>query len=96
MKLSIVEKSIDDAIWKCGQRLSIPKNVKNSFKVCRENTCNSSKPLKSEVGYLINDNGDIVKENKGNGSGVKFEDSELLELFNEYGELHFEHNHPLY
>ena len=97
----IIYNIIDECTYKqyqvkCSQRLTVSDTVKKAFQVCREETCNPLKPRKSEKAYFIDEKGKIVFTKVGTKSGVSWDKSELREVYEEFGELHIEHNHPLY
>ena len=100
MKKKQIENEINKAIRiiKCSQRLRITSNnpLMNTFTQFRKETCNPKKPRKTEKGLILNNNGEILIEKKGNKTSVEWKNHEITKGFEENGELHVEHNHPLY
>lgn len=94
----IISKTIGEAILKCSQRLSINKNtgLMTTMEQFRKETCNPKKPRKTEKGILVNTDGEVLIETKGNKTSVTYNSQDIIKSFEQNGELHVEHNHPLY
>ena len=63
----IISKSIDDAIVKCGQRLTLNSKVTSVLDKFAKETINR----KTEKGLLINDNGEIIHSKNGSKHKVE-------------------------
>lgn len=94
----IILKSIKEELEKCSQRLTLNPKLLNAMHNFREETCNPKKPRKTEKGLLLNAEGEVISsKTQNNKHSVEWGDSdEILNLYNENGELALEHNHPLY
>lgn len=87
----IISKSIDDAIVKCGQRLTLNSKVTSVLDKFAKETINR----KTEKGLLINDNGEIIHSKNGSKHKVEiWKGIDYRGLYEEHGALHVEHNHP--
>ena len=87
----LILKTLDNAIVKCSQRLTLPKKVYSPMLSFAQETINR----KTEKGLLITDTGEIVHSKNGSKKQVDiFKGINLRDLYEEYGSLHIEHNHP--
>lgn len=87
----IISKSIDDAIFKCGQRLTLNKSVTSVLNKFQKETINR----KTEKGILINDKGEIIHSKNGSKHQVDiWKGVDMRRLYEENGAFHIEHNHP--
>lgn len=93
VQIEIINKSITDAIIKCSQGLTLNNSVKKVFDKFHNETC-GKKIRKTEKGFLTDNKGNILYEPKGNKKEVNVDWSKVQDLYEEYGDLHFTHNHP--
>ena len=93
VQIEIINKSITDAIIKCSQGLNLNNSVKKVFDKFHNETC-GKKIRKTEKGFLTDNEGNILYEPKGNKKEVNVDWSKVQDLYEEYGDLHFTHNHP--
>ena len=89
----IILKSLDDAIWKCGQRLTLNKSILKTF----DEFSKSINGLNYEKAIFVDDAGKILGEKKGDAHSVPNDDDLLERLFekNDNKPLHINHNHPI-
>lgn len=88
---NIIIKGIDDAIFKCSQRLTLNKNIMSVLDNFQKETINR----KTEKGILINDKGEIIYSKNGGKHEVNiWKNLDIRRLYEEHGAFHIEHNHP--
>ena len=87
----IISKSIDNAIYKSHQHLTLNDKVTATLDKFHKETINR----KTEKGLLINDKGEIVHSKNGKKDEVDiWNGADERSLYEENGALHIEHNHP--
>ena len=92
MNKYFILKSIDEAIVKCGQRLRLNENIKNTF----NDFAKSTRGRKTEKCIITDDEGNILKKKSGSATGVEIEAELFLAFWDENHRqaVHIEHNHP--
>ena len=91
VKYETILKVIEDEITKSHQHLKINPQVHNSLNQFRKRT----RKRKTELGYLLNDKGEKMREVKGDKDSVMF-GGYMAYCYekNNLQPLHVEHNHP--
>lgn len=87
----LIFKSINDAIIKCGQRLSLNKSVRKSF----DSFASTIRSRTTEKAVIMDDNGRELESKNGRKDGVNIQDN-VLKAFKSNGgnPVHIDHNHP--
>lgn len=87
----LIVKSIDDAIWKCGQRLSLTKRILSTF----NSFAGTIRNRKTEKAIIVDDEGKILESKNGGKTGVNIQDN-VLKAFedNDNNPVSIDHNHP--
>lgn len=91
----VILKSINNAIIKCSQHLTLGSKVTASFNKFHDETC-GKKIRKTEKAIVTDDKGNVLCEFKGNKNEVsEYDDRKIKDLYEEYGDvIHVTHNHP--
>ena len=91
VQIEYITKSINEAITKCSQGLTLNKSVKKVLDNFHKETINR----KTEKGLLINDKGEIIHSKNGGEHSVDiWKNIDEQRLYEENGAFHIEHNHP--
>ena len=94
VKYEYLIRAIEEEFIKSHQRLLLPKPIKNSFNKFHKETC-EDKYLKKERIIITDKDGNVVYEKTGGKTSVRFPSNrELDALYQKYGDLYVDHNHP--
>lgn len=88
---NIILKSLDDAISKCGQKLTLSNRVTDTFNRFDKEVTGSKK----EKAIFVDDDGEILVTKKGGEDKVNvFEAMKEAYKMNDDNPIHLNHNHP--
>lgn len=93
VKYETILKVIEDDITKSHQHLTLYKPLLPKFNKFHEQTC-ITKRFKKEKAYICDNNGKEIFTKLGSQHRISMDLTTIKDLYEDYGELNFTHNHP--